>query len=222
MSFIFDRNFDAEAEAAARGQQVRAGAIYTRAEFDAAVAKAHAEGLEAGLSQGRDEASQAAQQSASARQVSALEAVAPALQALYADADAHHAVLEAQMVGFALSVLRQVAPAASAALSEAEATQEARSAVRMALGAAELKLWFAPEATERASAEVHRIARQSGFGGRLEVKSDPSLAAGDVRAEWDHGVMSYSFNDICQRILGALEDSKARIDAALGQDQAGE
>ncbi|MBE9637149.1 FliH/SctL family protein [Salipiger mangrovisoli] len=222
MSFIFDRNFDAEADAQRRGEQAKIGAIYTRAEFDAAMSEARTEGFEAGLAQGRDEASNAAQQSSSARQVTAMEAVGPALQALFADADRHHAVLESQMVGFALSVLRQVAPAAGAALAEQEALQEARGAVRMALGAAELKLRFAPEVTETSGAEIHRIARQSGFGGRVEVKPDPALAPGDVRAEWDHGVMTYSFNDICERILGALESSKARIDAAIGQDQAGD
>ncbi|MCT4369504.1 hypothetical protein CLG85_003750 [Yangia mangrovi] len=222
MSFIFDRNFDAEAEAQRRGDQAKVGAIYTRAEFDAAVAKAQAEGFEAGLAQGRDEASSAAQQSTSARQVTAVEAIGPALQALFTDADHHHAVLESQMVGFALSVLRQVAPAAGAALAEQEALQEARGAVRMALGAAELKFHFAPEVTESSAAEIQRVARHAGFGGRIEVKPDPALATGDVRAEWDHGVMHYSFNDICQRILGALEDSKARIDTSVGQDQAGE
>ncbi|WP_353475750.1 hypothetical protein PVT71_24500 (plasmid) [Salipiger sp. H15] len=222
MSFIFDRNFDAEAESQRRGEQPKQGAIYTRAEFDAAVTKARNEGFEAGLKQGRDEASNAALQSNSARQTSAIEAVGPALRALFDDADHHHAVLESQMVAFALSVLRQVAPATGAALAEAEALQEARGAVRMALGSAELKLWFAPEVTETSGTEIHRIARQSGFGGRVEVKPDPALAIGDVRAEWDHGVMSYSFNDICGRILGALEDSKARLDAAIGQDQAGD
>lgn len=222
MSFIFDRNFDAEADAQRRGEQVKAGAIYTRAEFDAAVSAARTEGFEAGLNQGRDEASNAAQHNTSARQASAIEAVAPALQALFSDADHHHAVLESQMVGFALSVLRQVAPATGAALAEQEALQEARGVVRMALGAAELKLRFAPEVTESSAAEIHRVARQSGFGGRIEIKPDPDLATGDVRAEWDHGVMTYSFNDICERILGALESSKASIDAAIGQDQAGE
>ncbi|MCR8550511.1 FliH/SctL family protein [Salipiger sp. P9] len=222
MSFVFDRNFDAEEDALRRGEAPVIGAVFTRAEYEDAVALARAEGFQAGLQQGRAEASETAQSSESARRLAVAEAVLPAMQALFADADRHHAALEAQMVDFVLSVFRQVAPDVSAALAGDQALREAKGAVRMALGSAQLILWVAPEALQTASTELELAARQAGFGGRLTVKSDPALGPGDVRADWDQGVMEYSFREICARILGALGVARQDIALKLGQTQAGE
>lgn len=131
MSFVFDRNFDAEFDAARRGEEPVIGAVFTRAQFDEAVANARREGFEAGVAQGSNETLQATEASASQRQLSALEAVTPALRQLIDDADRHHATLEAQMVGFVLEVFEQLAPDVSAKLAKGQAEREAKNAVRM-------------------------------------------------------------------------------------------
>ncbi|MBN9887112.1 FliH/SctL family protein [Salipiger abyssi] len=222
MSYVFDRNFDAEDDAVRRGDAPIVGAVFTRAEYDEAVRQARDEGFQAGLQQGREDAAQTAQSSESARRLAASEAVIPAMQALFADADRHHAALEAQMVEFVLSVFRQVAPDVSERLADGQALREAKGAVRMALGSARLDLWVSPDALEVSSAELELAARQAGFGGRLSVKSDPVLGAGEVRAAWDNGVMEYSFHEICARILGALGTARQEIELKLGQKLAGE
>ncbi len=222
MQFVFDRDFDGELDHAGRVSDMRAGAIYTREEFDEAVKQARADGYADGRTAGRAEASSASEDSEAERQLAALEAVAPALTALFADADRHHAVLEAQMIDFVLSVLGQVAPQLTATLARDQAEREAADAIRMALGSAMLRVHFPPEAKADGEAHIQRTARLAGFAGRVEVKSDPALAPGDVRAEWDHGVMEYSFNDICQRIFDALEAAKAAAEERAGQAQAGE
>ncbi|MEQ5870845.1 hypothetical protein J4E08_13180 [Sagittula sp. NFXS13] len=218
MSYIFERNFDAEQEATQRGEEPVIGAIFTRAELDEAVARAHREGLEAGLAQGQAETLQATQTSASQRQLSALEAVAPALTELIAGADSHRAALETQMVGFVLDVFERLAPDVSAHLAPGQAEREARNAIRMALGSAVLRIWFAPDALDTSGEEVRKAARLAGLGGRLDIKADPELGTGDVRAEWDHGVMTYSFRDICARVLSSLGRTQEDIARSLGQD----
>ena len=82
MSFVFDRNFDAEIDAARRGEEPVIGAVFTRAQFDEAVANARQEGFEAGVAQGQTETLQATEASASQRQLTALEAVTPRIQGL--------------------------------------------------------------------------------------------------------------------------------------------
>ncbi|MBP0484594.1 hypothetical protein [Sagittula salina] len=222
MSYVFDRNFDAEDTALSQGREPVIGAVYTRTDFDAAVAAAREEGFRTGYAQGMAEASAAAETSEAARNLSALEAIAPALRALFADADRHHAALEAQTVDYLLAVFEQLAPDVRDGLSAGQALREARAAVRMALGSAELRLYLAPEAVEDAGAEVRRVARQCGFGGRLEIAPDPALAVGAVRAEWDHGVMRYSFDDLCARILGHLGQTQQDIARRLAQQPAGD
>jgi len=219
MSFVFDRNFDAEFDAARRGEEPVIGAVFTRAQFDEAVANARQEGFEAGVAQGQTETLQATEASASQRQLSALEAVTPALRELIDDADRHHATLEAQMVGFVLEVFEQLAPDVSEALATGQAEREAKNAVRMALGSAVLRIWFAPGAVESSGAEVQHAARIAGLGGRIDIKADPDLGPGEVRAEWDHGVMAYSFKDICARILSSLGRTRDEIDRSLEQDR---
>ncbi|MGR3372791.1 hypothetical protein [Pseudooceanicola nanhaiensis] len=217
MQFVFDRNFDGDAEPGARLSEVRIGAVYTAAEYDEAVEAAQAQAWEEGRTAGRAEAAVAAARSDQERQLTALEALAPAMTALLEDADRHHAVLEAQMLDFVLSVFRQVAPQVMETQARAQAEREAENAIRMALGSAILKVFFAPAAHKEGEALAQRTARLQGYGGRLEVRADPELAEGDVRVEWDHGVMRYSFDDICQRILGALGAAQAAAEDRTGQ-----
>lgn len=217
MQFVFDRNFDAEIDTTAGLADVRVGAVFTREEYDEAVEMARAEGYADGRMAGRAEAATAAEDSDAERQLTALEALAPAMVALLRDADHHHAVLEHQMLDFVASVLGQVAPQVIEGLARDQALREVEAAIRMALGSATLKVAFAPDAQKDGEAHVQRTARLSGFGGRVEVTADPALALGDVRVEWDHGVMRYSFNDICNRILGALDATTAAAGARTGQ-----
>jgi len=218
MQFVFDRNFDGEVETRARLSEVRIGAVYTAEDYNEAVEAAEAQGYEDGRVAGRAEAAMAAADSDAERQLTALESLAPAMTALLEDADRHHRVLEAQMLDFVLSVFQQVAPQVIEAQARVQVEREVDNAIRMALGSAILRVYFAPSAHKEGEAQVQRTARLQGYGGRIEVKPDPDLAEGDVRVEWDHGVMRYSFDDICHRILDALKASKAAADADTAQE----
>lgn len=222
MSYLFDRNFDAETEALTPEAAPAPEPLFTRSDHEQALAEARAAAFEAGYQKGRAEAQEAALASDATRRLQLAEAVVPVLRDLFADAEAHHAALEAQMIDFVLSVFEQLAPDVSAALAEGQARREARSAVRMALGAAQLTLYFPPDSLEAATAELEAAAREAGFGGRLSLRPDPTLQAGVVRAAWDQGVMAYSFAEICARILEALGLARQEIEQRLGQKLTGE
>lgn len=213
MQFVFDRDFDTDIETVPRPGTARAGAIYTKEEYDAAIAAARADGYNDGRMAGRTEALTSTADSEAERQIAALEAIGPHLARLFDDADRHHAVLEAQMLQFVLSVFERVAPDVAKALAIGQAEREAGEAIRMALGSAALRLHLPPDVVRASGEEIQRRARLSGFGGRVEIATDPSLVVGDLRAEWDHGVLTYSFNDICKRILDALGSAQARAEA---------
>jgi len=201
MQFVFERDFDGERELRARRSDVRIGAVYTEEEYRAAVEAAQAQAYEDGRTAGRTEAAMASAQSDQERQISALE------------------TLEAQMLDFVLSVFVRVAPQVVETQARAQVEREVDNAIRMALGSAILRVFFAPSAHKEGEAQVQRTARLQGYAGRVEVSPDPELAEGDVRVEWDHGVMRYSFNDICQRILGALGAAKDAAEARTGQSE---
>ncbi|MGR3452362.1 hypothetical protein [Pseudooceanicola sp.] len=219
MQFVFDRDFDGEMEVRARRSDVRIGAVYTEQEYEDAIEAAQKQAYEDGRMAGRTEAAMASAQSDQERQLSALESLTPAMAALLQDADRHHAVLEAQMLDFVLSVFDRVAPQVMETQAKAQVEREVDNAIRMALGSAILRVFFAPSVHKEGEVQVQRTARLQGYGGRIEVSPDPELAEGDVRVEWDHGVMRYSFNDICQRILGALGAAKDAAEARTGQSE---
>lgn len=221
MSYLFDRNFDAESDGVAQGTAAQEP-VYGRAEHERALAEARNAGFEAGYQKGRAEAEHAALTSESSRRLQLAETVVPALRTLFEDADRHHAALEAQMIDFTVSVFEQLAPDVSAALAEGQARREARAAVRMALGAAQLTLFFPPESLDSAAPELEAAAREAGFGGRLSLRPDPALAPGGLRAEWDQGAMTYNFAEICARILETLGLARQEIDKKLGQKRTGE
>lgn len=223
MTYLFDRNFDSERDRPpGAGPEPAPEPVYSSSQHQEALAEARTAGFEAGLIQGRAEAQKSAMMSDSARRLQLAEAVVPVLRDLFEDSDAHHAALEAQMVDFVLQVFHQLAPDVSEALAEGQARREALSAVRMALGAAQLTLYFAPDSLEDAAAEIEAAARKAGFGGRLSLHPDPALQPGDVRAAWDQGVMAYSFTEICSRILEALGLARKDIEQRLGQTLTGE
>ncbi|MGR3321918.1 MAG: FliH/SctL family protein [Pseudooceanicola sp.] len=221
MQFVFDRNFDGDARPARPGT-VQPAAIYTQKELEEAIALARAEGYSDGHTAGRAEAAIVSEDSAAERQLRAVEAVAPMLDRLFADKDRHHKALECQMIDFTVSVLEQVAPQAVEALARDQALREAENAIHMALGSSVLRVYFAPDEAEDAGKQLHRVVRMQGYSGRVEVLPDPELAPGDVRAEWDHGVMRYSFNEVCDRILKALQAARAEADSRIADAKAGE
>lgn len=216
MQFVFDRDFDSDL-GLKPSSTYRPGALYTQEEFDDAVKRARADGYEDGRTSGRAEATSAQADSEASRQLNAIEALPVALGQLFKDADHHHAVLETQMLDFLISVFEQVAPNIVTAQARPQALREAQAAIRMALGSAALIVHLSPGTARDHGDELKQAARMAGFAGRFDVVSDPALAEGDARAEWDHGVMAYSFNDICQKIFDALDGARAGARERTGQ-----
>ncbi len=223
MTWMFERDFDSDT-VGVRPPPIGKSeiALYSQKDLDDAIKMARAEGYEDGRVSGRSEAFSSAEDNEAGRRLAALEAAAPVMLALFQDADRHHATLEAQMLGFVISVFERVAPEVVSALARPQAERGAREAIQMALGSASLRVFFPPEAAKESGDDLLRTARSSGLAGRVEVKSDPALAPGDMRAEWDHGVMEYSFNDICQRIFDALDAARIAAEQKSGLTQAGE
>ncbi|WP_163851559.1 hypothetical protein [Pseudooceanicola aestuarii] len=210
MQFVFERSFDTDVQPANTPGSHRVDAIYTRAEFDAAVAEASRIGYDDGRTAGRAEAYTASSLSEAERQLATLEALPAVLETLFADADRHHAALESQLLHFVLSVFERLAPRIRASLAADEAEREAGAAIRMALGSATLRVFLPPETVKPTGDAVLKVAHLNGYGGRIDIAPDPELQTGDVRVSWDHGVMDYSFDAICQRVLDALSRSSAQ------------
>lgn len=202
MSAIFTRNFDLEAEEPNRP----APKGPTAEEIE----EIRRNAFEAGLAQGRAEGLAEAATTLEARREAALEQLVPALLSFLGDRDAHDQAIEAQFFDFAISVCEKVFPELLEGQAHHRALAQLRRGLRMALGSRQIRVIMAPVDRELLKADLEALSRQNDSQPRLQISSDPRLGSGDVRIEWDHGGLDYSFAALCSEILEALHRSRPR------------
>ena len=86
---------------------------------------------------------------------------------------------------------------------------EARQAIRMAVGAASLKIHLPAEIAADMTTRIGEQATQAGFAGRVQILPDSNMQPGDTRVEWDHGMLDFSLSKICDDIIKALTEATA-------------
>lgn len=209
MPFVFDRDFDEEADFEQRRRIHANRAIYTPEDLEEAVNRARKDAYEDGRLAGRTEASIEAAESVAARSADALVVLAPQLRQILDQADQHKAALEYQLLDYVLTVFRQVAPelARDTALVRAEA--EIRKAIRMAVGASFLRIHVPADLAGDLTEGIEQQVQASGFDGRVQIQTDSRMKPGDTRVVWDNGLMDFSLTELCDKVLSALKQAAA-------------
>lgn len=209
MPFVFDRDFDEEAEFEQRRRIHAKRAIYTPEDLEAAVQKARKEAYEDGRMSGRTEANIEAAESVASRSADALVVLAPQLKQIIAQADQHKAALEYQLLDYVLTVFRQVAPelARDTALVRTEA--EIKKAIRMAVGTSFLRIHVPADLAGDLTEGIEQQVQASGYSGRVQIQTDPRMKAGDTRVVWDNGLMDFSLTELSDKVLIALKQAAA-------------
>ena len=202
MSLIFTRNFDAELEE--RSPTVPKGPSAEEIEEIRRAA------FEAGRAQGRAEGVQEAAETLEARREAALERIVPGLLSFLGERDAHDQAIEAQFFDFAISVCEKVFPELLESQAHHRALAQLRRGLRMALGSRKIRVFMAPVDRELLKADLEALSRQNDGEPRLQISTDQRLGSGDVRIEWDHGGLDYSFAALCSEILEALRRARPR------------
>ncbi len=182
--FLFDTDF--------RPRPASVASPKDDAALAAAVAEAHARGVQEGRAQ--------AEMQAQGRMADALTRLGLAAAGLLGQADARDAEREAQAMDFAVALARRIAGEALDAQPLAAIGDAARSALQHLRGVPHLVVRVHESLVDEAEALVKRLARERGFEGRLVVLGEPDLAPGDARMEWADG--------------GVVRD-RARIEAAV-------
>lgn len=209
MPFVFDRDFDEEAEFEERRRIHAKRAIYTPEDLDEAVNKARKEAYEDGRMAGRTEASIEASESVAARSADALVVLAPQLKRIIEQADQHQAALEYQLLDYVLTVFRQIAPelATETALIRSEA--EIKKAIRMAVGTSYLRIHVPADLASELTEGIEQQVQASGFAGRLQIQADARMKAGDTKVVWDNGLMDFSLTELSDKALAALRQASS-------------
>jgi len=172
--FLFDNDFSAPKKAE--------NSVST-AEMAQQIADAEARGFRAGHHAGRGEA----EVENSRRQSQALDDIARSIGAIAQQLAGTEARMEAEAVDVAIAVARKLC----AALTAAEPLGEMRALVsdcfRHLTSTPHLVVRINDQLYDAAHREIERLAKQSGFEGRLVILAEPDIAGGDCRIEWADG-----------------------------------
>jgi flagellar assembly protein FliH len=172
--FLFDNDFGAPktTERAA-----------STAEVAQQIAEAEARGFRAGHEAGRNEASVE-----NARRVAqALDDIARSIGAVVQQLTGAEARMEVEAVDVAVAVARKLCGALVAAEPLSETMALVSDCFRHLTSTPHLVVRINDQLYDAARHDIERLAKQSGFEGRLVILAEPDIAGGDCRIEWADG-----------------------------------
>lgn len=172
--FLFDTDFSAP--------KTRERAI-TSAEVEQQIADAETRGYRAGYDAGRHEATVEY-----GRRLSlALEEIGRSMDAIARQFAGAEARMEIEAVDVAVAVARKLCSRLMAAEPMAEAMALVSDCFRHLTSTPHIVVRINDQLYESAHQNIERLARQSGFEGRLVILAEPDIASGDCRIEWADG-----------------------------------
>ncbi|MCO5130110.1 MAG: FliH/SctL family protein [Xanthobacteraceae bacterium] len=176
--FLFDVDFSAPAKA-------REPAA-TPAEIAARVAQAEAQAYRAGF----DAAQRESHVESEHRSAAALQQIGDSIAAIAARFAEIEGRLQTEAVNVAVATARKLSGALIAAEPLTEVVELVRDCFKHLVTTPHLVIRINDGLYEQAHEAFERMAKQSGFSGRLIVLAEPDIAAGDCKIEWaDGGVM---------------------------------
>ncbi len=173
--FLFDTDF-----AAPERQRERPATTAEIAQkIAAAEANAYRNGYEAAQREARVEADR--------RMASALEEIKIHMQGVAARVSGVEARMETEAVEVAIAVARKLCSALVAAEPLGEITGLVKDCFAHLVATPHLVVRINDQLYEVARERIEKLAKQSGFEGRLVILAEPDIPTGDCRIEWADG-----------------------------------
>lgn len=173
--FLFDTDFAAPNKAREKAA--------TDAEIAQKVAAAEARAFQQGFDTGQREA-----KAESDRRVAlAMEEIAIAVQGIAARFSSVESKMETEAVDVAIAVARKLCSELIAAEPLGEIVALVRDCFSHLVSTPHLVVRINDALYDSARERIERLAKQSGFEGRLVILAEPEIATGDCRIEWADG-----------------------------------
>ncbi len=173
--FLFDTDFSAPnkmRERAATPSEIAQ-------KIASAEARAYRDGYDAALREAKVESDR--------RSALALEEIGIAIKAIAARFSGIETRMETEAVDVAVAVARKLCSELIAREPLGEVTALVRDCFSQLVSAPHLVVRINDFLYEAAHERIERLAKQSGFGGRLVILAEPEIETGDCRIEWADG-----------------------------------
>lgn len=198
---LFARDFDAEIA----GERSRsADTSPSEAEIAAMVDAAREQGRDEGVRDGREQARLEFEGSVSAMRVAALDALAPRLDRLIKDQDAHRARVEAELASLLYAICENAVPHVLERHGGEYLRGEINRIVRRAQGSRWLEIRVSPEHRGDVEAILRGLLPDCSEQRDLRVLADRSLGTTEIAAGWQGGSSRWSHERLCRAILEEL------------------
>jgi flagellar assembly protein FliH len=173
--FLFDMDFSAPSKSRERP----ATASEVAQKIAAAEARAYRDGYEAGQREAKAESDR--------RTALALEEIGIAIKGIAARFAGIETRMETEAVDVAVAVARKLCSALIAAEPLGEITGLVSDCFAHLVATPHLVVRINDSLYEAARERIERLAKQSGFAGRLVILAEPDVATGDCKIEWADG-----------------------------------
>ena len=176
--FLFDVDFSAPDKARAP--------VVTPAEIAEKIANAEAHAYRAGF----DAAQREAKAESDRRAALALEEIGVAISSISTRFSAIETRMETEAVDVAVSVARKLCNELMAAEPLAEMMALVQDCFKHLVATPHIVVRINDQLYDEARERIEKLARQSGFPGKLVILAEPEIAGGDCKIEWaDGGVL---------------------------------
>jgi flagellar assembly protein FliH len=173
--FLFDTDFSAPEKTRERA----ATPAEIAQKIAAAEARAYRDGYEAALREAKVEADR--------RMAMALEEIKITMQSIGSRFSGVEARMETEAVDVAVAIARKLCNALVAAEPLGEITNLVSDCFAQLVATPHLVVRINDALYEPARERIEKLAKQSGFEGRLVILAEPEIATGDCRIEWADG-----------------------------------
>jgi flagellar assembly protein FliH len=173
--FLFDTDFSAPSKTRERA----ATPSEIAQKIASAEARAYRDGYDAALRETKVESDR--------RSALALEEIGIAIKSIAAGFSGIETRMETEAVDVAVAVARKLCSELIAREPLAEVTALVRDCLSQLVSAPHLVVRINDSLYEAAHERIDRLAKQSGFQGRLVILAEPEIETGDCRIEWADG-----------------------------------
>lgn len=197
----FDQEIQREYEIKISGENK----TFSKCEHDeilnAAIQKAHAEGLIKGRKEGQAEE----RVDIIAESNVSLQNIVPKMELILENMSQYQKDLEEQVLDFVYSILEKIFPEIINKFGTSFISNEINSTLNKCSSNSNIIIYTSERSLSEVSGLINNYLSDQKYKGQVTIEGDKNLSSGEVRVDWDNGFMSFSLPDITQNILSKFD-----------------
>lgn len=184
------------------------GPSFTLDEVEAQIRLAREESWQDGYEAGKSQAQTDADQATNQRIEAEIAELIAAIQTYQASAADNARDAEEEWVALTLEIAERFVPEFLDLYAFEGVSLRLKEALKISETLPRMQIRVSPETEARLGDHLRSIAVHGSDERNLDIVVEPSFGAGQIRAKWTHGELSYDLDATCQALLEILRSAK--------------